>query len=100
MKYWVKEFINQIKDNNEICANCDYKKNLHKNITSNDNCQIVNDERMPLLQEHTSNNKCIVIEIESNISAVNNIVEINLQGKQIEQKKQTTNKLPNYGSIC
>ncbi len=55
---------------------------------------------MPLLQEHTSNNKCIVIEIESNISAVNNIVEINLQGKQIEQKKQTTNKLPNYGSIC
>ncbi len=43
---------------------------------------------MPLLQEHTSNNKCIVIEIESNISAVNNIVEINLQGKQIEQKNR------------
>ncbi|MBP1525110.1 MAG: hypothetical protein H9Q65_01130 [Spiroplasma ixodetis] len=100
MKYWVKEFINQIKNNNEICANCDYKENLQKNITSNDNCQIVNDERMPLLQEHASNNKCIVIEIESNISAANNIVEINLQGKQIEQKKQTTNKLPNYGSIC
>ncbi len=35
-----------------------------------------------------SNNKCIVIEIESNISAVNNIVEINLQGKQIEQKNR------------
>ncbi len=33
MKYWVKEFINQIRDNNEICAKCDYKENLHKNIT-------------------------------------------------------------------
>ncbi len=43
---------------------------------------------MSLLQEHTSNNKCIVIEIESNISAVNNIAEINLQGKQIEQKNR------------
>lgn len=53
MKYWIKEFINQIKDSNDICANCYYKENLHKNITSNDNSQITNDETMPLLQKHT-----------------------------------------------